>query len=123
MPSKQFDHLQESTLRRLRDLIPPDCPLLVQRLPAGGFRVMTLDERDRLSGRYQVVAAWVAGYVCSWRRVRPITPEQAIEQLRVVRQALDAGVPWQGAEAERSDAEQPRRAGPDAPPDPPARRG
>jgi hypothetical protein len=71
MASKQFDHLQESSLLRLRALIPSECPLLVRRDAPSGFVAYTFDERDAQRGRYQVVAAFIAGYVASWRRVRP----------------------------------------------------
>lgn len=68
--SRQFDHLQESTLSRLREKIPASCPIIVHRLDEGGFRAATLDERDRIEGRFQVVAAWVDGFVCAWLRLR-----------------------------------------------------
>ena len=72
MPSKQFEHLQESSLKRLAALFPSSCPLMVQRMPRG-FRAMTIDERDEKAGRFEVVAAWITGYVAAWRRVRPTT--------------------------------------------------
>ena len=69
-PSRQFAHLQQDSLRRLRDRIPADCPLLVALDPeAGGFRVRTLDQASGHAGRYQVVAAWVDGFVEAWARV------------------------------------------------------
>lgn len=71
MPSKQFDHLQESSAARLRALIPASCPLVVERQPRGGFHVFTLDTRDEATGRYQVVAAFILGYVAAWRRASP----------------------------------------------------
>lgn len=74
MPSKQFAHLQESSLRRLQALVPHACPLIVARRQHVGFVVQTLDERDHCTGRYQVVAAWIDGYVAAWRRLsRTIT--------------------------------------------------
>lgn len=69
MASKQFEHLQESTLRRLQALIPHDCPLSVARRQHVGFVVQTHDERDYCTGRYQVVASWITGYVCAWKRI------------------------------------------------------
>lgn len=73
--SRQFEHLQESSAERLRAFIPVGCPLLVGRAAGGGFRAWTLDERDEITGRYQVVAAWVTGYVAAWMRVRQPTTQ------------------------------------------------
>lgn len=70
MPSKQFDHLQEMTLQRLRERIPHACPLLVRRLPEGGFSATTLDGRSEQEGRFQVVAAWIDGFVTAWTRLK-----------------------------------------------------
>lgn len=72
--SKQFEHLQEATLRRLQALIPHDCPLVVRRLApgtaTGGFVVSIHDDSTAgHSGRFQVVAAWIEGYVTAWRRL------------------------------------------------------
>lgn len=70
--SRQFEHLQEETLKRLQAMVPHDCPLVVRRLarssPAtgGGFVVNILDTGRGLSGRFQVVAAWIDGYVAAW---------------------------------------------------------
>lgn len=69
MPSKQFEHLQESSALRLRARIPSGCPLLAARATPSGFRAWTLDARDQVTGRYQVVAAWIDGYVAAWRRL------------------------------------------------------
>jgi len=69
MPSKQFAHLQASSAHRLRARIPSGCPLLVAQADPSGFRVWTLDERDSCTGRFQVVAAWIDGYVAAWARV------------------------------------------------------
>jgi hypothetical protein len=71
MPSKQFAHLQEASLLRLRAQIPAACPLVVRRLDGGGFCAATIDGRDECQGRFQVVASFIAGYVACWRRVRP----------------------------------------------------
>ena len=70
MAAKQFEHLQELSLTRLRALVPSGCPLLVARRTEGGFIVTVWDGRDFHVGRYQVVAAWIIGYVACWRRVR-----------------------------------------------------
>lgn len=70
MPSRQFAHLQEKSLQDLRALIPSDCPLLVLREPSG-FRAITIDGHDHLTGRYQVVHAYISGYVAAFQRVRP----------------------------------------------------
>jgi hypothetical protein len=72
MASRQFDHLQEASLRALKALVPPACPLVVRRRDGGGFIVQTLDGRDAHAGRYEVVAAYLAGYVACWQRVRPL---------------------------------------------------
>lgn len=69
--SRQFAQLQQDSLHRLRARIPSACPLLVEARPGGepGFRVRTLDSASWHAGRYQVVAAWVDGFVEAWRRV------------------------------------------------------
>ena len=69
--NRQFGHLQEQNLRRLQALIPSGCPLRVE-VATRGFRAVTLDECDQLTGRFQVVHAFVSGYVASWERVRPV---------------------------------------------------
>jgi hypothetical protein len=71
MPSKQFASLQELSLQRLQSRIPSDCPLMVSRDPAVGFRAWTMDGVDEAHGRFQVVHAFIDGYVACWRRVRP----------------------------------------------------
>lgn len=74
MPSKQFEHLQAQSLRRLQARIPSGCPLLVSRLPAGGFEARTWDATpDAQAGRFQVVAAWIDGYVAAWGRLARTT--------------------------------------------------
>lgn len=72
--SRQSEHLQEKTLSRLAALIPHDCPLAVRRHPSGsGFQVVSalgspgVDARVFLAGRYQVVAAFIDGYVRRWQ--------------------------------------------------------
>jgi hypothetical protein len=65
--SRQFEYLQKQTLQRLRVRIPANCPIAVTRLDRGGFDVMTTDGRTGLSGRFQVVAAWIDGFVASWK--------------------------------------------------------
>jgi hypothetical protein len=81
MASKQFDHLQESSLQRLKALVPAGCPLVITRLPHGGFHACTLDLKDEMRGRFQVVASWVGGYVACWQRVRP--PVDAVSRQRL----------------------------------------
>jgi len=66
MASRQFEHLQEQSLARLRALVVPGCPLHVMREPRSGFRVMTTDGLAGIYGRFQIVAAWIAGYVTAW---------------------------------------------------------
>ena len=68
-PSRQFASLQAASLARLQARIPSDCPLLVALDPTAGFRVRTLDEASGHAGRYQVVAAWVDGFVAAWTRI------------------------------------------------------
>jgi hypothetical protein len=69
--SRQFEHYQEASLKQLQAMVPHDCPLLVRRLARGrslgGFVVTVLDTRVGCSGRFQVVAAWVEGYVTAWK--------------------------------------------------------
>lgn len=65
--TRQFEHLQESSAQRLRDRIPPEVPLLVSRRREG-FRAFTIDERTELVGRFQVVAAFIDGFVAAWTR-------------------------------------------------------
>lgn len=69
MARRQFAHLEAQTLRRLRDRIPVACPLVVAARQEGGFWACTLDERDVVTGRFQVVAAWIDGYVAAWTRL------------------------------------------------------
>jgi hypothetical protein len=66
MASRQFAHLQERRLQRLLALIPGGCPLRVEVAPRG-FRAVTVDEHDQLTGRFQLVEAFVHG----WQRLRP----------------------------------------------------
>jgi hypothetical protein len=72
--SRQFEHLQETTLKRLQAMIPHDCPLAVSRLVSGttisGFVVKVLGSTDGHNGRFQVVAAWIDGYLTAWRAQR-----------------------------------------------------
>ena len=80
MASKQFDHLQEASLRQLQALVPSDCPLLVRRMDTG-FLACTIDGRDQLAGRFQVVHAFISGYVASWTRGRPRVDAVSRQQL------------------------------------------
>jgi len=70
MATRQFEHLQQKSLKRLQALIPHDCPLYVIRKVPSGFFVRTLGEADGCAGRFEVVAAWITGYVVGWKRVR-----------------------------------------------------
>jgi hypothetical protein len=75
MPSRQFEHQQEATLRRLQAMIPHECPLWVRRIApgttlGGGFAVYVLDHDEGCSGRFQVVAAWIDGYLAAWKAER-----------------------------------------------------
>jgi hypothetical protein len=78
MPSRQFQHLRVKSQQTLKAMIPSGCPLYVMSdepdRPARDFRVMTLDGGDVCSGRYQIVATFIAGYVAAWKRVRPSEP-------------------------------------------------
>jgi len=67
MASRQFEHLQEQSLARLRALVPAGCPLRVLREPRGGFRVATTDRHAGTHGRFQIVATWIDGYVAAWK--------------------------------------------------------
>jgi hypothetical protein len=62
--SRQFEHLQLKSLQALQGPIPPACPLRIVR-GATGFIVYEGDEW-LYAGRYQVVAAFVAGYLHAW---------------------------------------------------------
>jgi hypothetical protein len=66
--SPQFAHHHDADRVRLNNRIPVDCPLIVRALPEG-FAAMTLDGHDEIEGRYQVVAAYVDGYVAAWKRL------------------------------------------------------
>lgn len=93
MASKQFEHLQESSLRRLQALVPAACYLIVTRSEHGGFKVQTIDDRDFCIGRYQLVATWIEGYVAAWKRVarpQPSTPESVAADVQAVRRAVDS---------------------------------
>jgi hypothetical protein len=71
--TRQFDHLQERTLDRIRARIPAGCPLRVERRPLdearrtfNGFRVT--GPGCEAEGRAAVVTAFVDGYVAAWER-------------------------------------------------------
>ena len=69
--SRQFEHQQEAALKRLQARIPSECPLVVRRLAPdttiGAFIVHHIDRTDEgLIGRFQVVAAWIDGYLAAW---------------------------------------------------------
>jgi hypothetical protein len=69
--SRQFEHQQEASLRRLQAMVPHECPLVVRRLApgttTGGFAVTVLNSTNGYSGRFQVVAAWIDGYLTAWK--------------------------------------------------------
>ena len=70
--SRQFEHLQEATLKRLQAVIPHDCPLVVHRfVPVtggrGAFDVQVLNGHEGYHGRAEVVAAWIDGYLTAWK--------------------------------------------------------
>lgn len=67
VPSRQFDHLHALSLARLKARVPSDCPLVVRRMDDGGFVACTIDGRDAIHGRFQVVHAFIDGYVAAWR--------------------------------------------------------
>lgn len=69
MTSRQFAHLHASSERSLRNRIPTDCPLMVGTRPEGGFFAATLDGRHEMQGRYQVVAAYIDGFIAAWRHI------------------------------------------------------
>jgi hypothetical protein len=66
--SRQFEYLQKQTLERLRVRIPSDCPVKVMHVGLGGFSATTMDGRAGQIGRFQVVAAWIDGFVAAWER-------------------------------------------------------
>jgi hypothetical protein len=59
---------READRLRLNKRIPSDCPLIVRALPEG-YAATTLDGHDEIEGRYQVVAAYVDGFVTAWKRL------------------------------------------------------
>lgn len=69
MTVRPRDYHQEATLRRLQTMVPAECPLIVQRRARelGGFEVLALDGSDGCGGRFEVVAAWIRGYLTAWR--------------------------------------------------------
>jgi hypothetical protein len=71
---RQFESQQALTLERLKARIPNGCPLLVERRPAAeawrefsGFRAHAPGCEQ--SGRAQVVAAFIDGYVACWEQL------------------------------------------------------
>jgi hypothetical protein len=68
MATRQFESLQRASLARLARLIPPECPLRVLRAEPSGFRAETLDRMHAKVGRFEVVAAWIQGFVIGWTR-------------------------------------------------------
>lgn len=87
MPSQQFAHLRRQSVERLKAMIPSDCPLYVMAdepdRPARDFRVMTLDGVDACTGRFQIVATYISGYVAAWQRVR--RPTDAVSRVSLQR--------------------------------------
>jgi hypothetical protein len=65
--SRQSEWYNQQTLQRLDARIPSGCPLLVERAPVG-FRVWVLDDKPEQVGRFQIVAAWIDGFVAAWER-------------------------------------------------------
>lgn len=90
--SRQFEHLQESTLARLRARIPVECPLIVERrgvvdgVRQFGFRVT--GPGCEQSGRAQVVTAFIDGYVTCWEHMREERADPA--EQRAERYAMEA---------------------------------
>jgi hypothetical protein len=67
--SRQFAHLQQKSLDTLRGLVPPGCPLVVGRADPSGFVITWRDDDSQapvFTGRYQVVAAWIDGFIRGW---------------------------------------------------------
>jgi hypothetical protein len=70
--TRQFEHLQQRSLDTLRALVPHDCPLVVS-LASAGFHVTVLEppvlypQVTELTGRYQVIHAFISGFVAGWR--------------------------------------------------------
>lgn len=69
-PSRQFEQLQRASLARLAARIPDGCPIAVRRNPAGaGFLLAPAGQPDTCAlrvGRFEVVAAFIDGYVSAW---------------------------------------------------------
>jgi hypothetical protein len=69
--SRQYEWMRRTDKDRLNGLIPHDCPIIVQLNPDGrGFVVVPLGDYERgayLVGRFQVVAAFVDGFVRAWQ--------------------------------------------------------
>lgn len=68
--SRQFGYLQRKSLDTLRAMVPHDCPLIVAinedaRYHAA-FTVSNLTQQVLKIGRFQVVAAFIEGYVRAW---------------------------------------------------------
>jgi hypothetical protein len=68
--SRQYEWSRRSDVDRLTKLIPDLCPLAVRQHPtARGFIVgELLDGEVYLAGRFQVVAAFIDGYVRAWQK-------------------------------------------------------
>ena len=70
MPSRQTVLNRVRDVARLRALIPEGCPLTVEYRTddgvGGGFEVFEHGER-RVTGRYEVVTAFLRGYVIGWQ--------------------------------------------------------
>ena len=95
-PSRQFAHLQQQTLDRLRAHIPEGCPLTVEPLDVEaayrtrvGFKVT--GPGCEMTGRMQVALAFIDGYARAWEHIRD--REQIItnqlQQLGDLRRQLD----------------------------------
>jgi hypothetical protein len=64
---KTAARLRAQTLERLRGMVPTAVPLRVDDTPKG-FAVARVGEADPLRvGRFEVVAAFIAGFVDAWQ--------------------------------------------------------
>lgn len=103
------DALQQQTLKRLQALVPADCPLLVHRdLAAQAFVVTTRDDTARplCVGRFQVVAAFLDGYVRGWQlQASTYRPDHNGECLNCDEPMSEHAGPWLACRTREPDGD------------------
>lgn len=75
MPSRQAVHLRKTSLARLKAMVPRGCPVTVEDINQT-FMAFTRDGMTGTAGRFEVVAAYITGFVDCWKRMLPSEPHR-----------------------------------------------